>query len=415
MEETVLVYPPRKDYKVLAADSGAEIRMWSRGLTVEYAAKQQLRALAQMPFISGHLAVMPDAHRGDQFPIGCVTPTQGAVIPALVGMDIGCGVLAVRTALQATDLAGDLPELRVGIEKAVPAVRNTDIGPSDHRRQPPGTLAVWGGLQQRFTALCDKYPLIRRPRPEVQLGTLGHGNHFVEVCADEAEAVWVVAHSGSRGIGNSISHFFSHLAQEMMDDRLHLLPDVNLAYFTEGSPVFSDFLGAVAWAQDYAHGNRVLIVQQVLRVLSDWTGRQNVPGIEAISSVHNDVRYETHGGQRVLVTRNGAASARLGEPGIVCGSMATGSYIVRGLGNADSYCSSSHGCGRTMTRLSAVQQFSLDDLIAATAQVECWRDPPMVTEIPQAYKDLDAVMTAQASLVETVHRLRQLVCVKGAV
>ncbi len=406
----------KPQYEVLKSAKGAPVKMWTQGVPVEPEAKQQLLNTASMPFIFKHMAVMPDVHLGKGSTIGSVIPTRGAIIPAAVGVDIGCGMIAVRTSLVAADLPDNLHGLRSAIEQAVPHGRSSTRSKRDKGAWhdiPTDVDAHWAQLATRFTSLTDKYPQLLKTNNRQHLGTLGTGNHFIEICLDEADRVWVMLHSGSRGVGNAIGSLFITLAQKDMQQHIANLPDRNLAYFSEGSRHYEDYLEAVGWAQDYAHHNREVMMNRVLASLSACISKPFVTHQEAVNCHHNYVQQEQHFNEQVLVTRKGAVSAQKGQMGIIPGSMGAKSFIVRGLGNEDSFCSCSHGAGRTMSRTAAKNRFTIDDQIRATAHVECRKDRDVIDEIPMAYKDIDAVMAAQSSLVEIVHTLRQVVCVKG--
>jgi len=343
-----------------------------------------------------------------------VIPTQGAIIPAAVGVDIGCGMMAVRTSLSAKDLPDNLHGLRRAIEQAVPHGRTP--GKRDKRsweQTPESVDAAWKDLQPRFKRITDKYPKLKSTNNHYHLGTLGTGNHFVEVCLDEADQVWFMLHSGSRGVGNAIGTQFIQLAQKDMQQHMANLPDRDLAYFEEGSRHFDDYVEAVGWAQDFARYNRAVMMQNVIAAARREIPKPFSAELEAVNCHHNYVQKETHFGQEVLVTRKGAVSAQKGQLGIIPGSMGARSFIVRGLGNEQSFCSCSHGAGRVMSRSEAKRRFSVADQIKATAHVECRKDAEVIDEIPMAYKDIEAVMAAQRELVEVVHTLRQVVCVKG--
>ncbi len=403
-----------QDHQTFAVENGAPIKMWTHGVPVEDDARDQLAATARMPFIFRHLAVMPDVHLGKGSTIGSVIPTRGAIIPAAVGVDIGCGMMAVRTSLDAADLPDHLGGLRQAIERAVPHGRTPGKRDAGAWDTPPASVdASWRVLQRAFRPLTEKYPKLERTNNRVHLGTLGTGNHFIEVCLDEADRVWFMLHSGSRGVGNAIGNLFIELAQADMRQHIADLPHRDLAYFREGSRHFDDYIAAVGWAQDFARRNRELMMTHVVEA-ARWAIRKPFRAdVEAVNCHHNYVQRETHFGDTVLVTRKGAVAAHKGLLGIIPGSMGARSFIVRGLGNEDAFCSCSHGAGRTMSRTQARKRFSVEDQIRATAHVECRKDADVVDEIPMAYKDIDAVMAAQASLVEVVHTLRQVVCVKG--
>ncbi|WP_252272629.1 RtcB family protein [Pseudomonas subflava] len=400
--------------QLLEVAGGKPIKLWTRGVPVEEAARQQLINTARLPFIFKHLAVMPDVHLGKGSTIGSVIPTVGAVIPAAVGVDIGCGMIAARTSLSAADLPDNLHGLRSAIERAVP--HGKTFGRRDQGAWsdvPAQADQAWKALAGRFRAITQKYPRLEKTNNRSHLGTLGTGNHFIEVCLDEADRVWFMLHSGSRGVGNAIGSLFIELAQADMRRHLANLPDRDLAYFEEGSQHFADYVEAVEWAQDYARQNRALMMQTVIEAARTVIRKPFEAQLEAVNCHHNYVQRERHFGREVLVTRKGAVSAQKGQLGIIPGSMGARSFIVRGLGNEEAFCSCSHGAGRVMSRSQAKKQFSVQDQARATAHVECRKDAEVVDEIPMAYKDIDAVMAAQRDLVEVVHTLRQVVCVKG--
>lgn len=402
------------NYELLHAEgSPTPIKGWVRGVPLEDEAHRQLQNIAALPFVGPWVAVMPDVHLGMGATVGSVVPTRGAIIPAAVGVDIGCGMAAVRTTLRASDLPDSLAPLRSSIERAVP-VGNGPGG--NHRRVPDSvhTRLATSGLAERLALIRQKHPKIRPDRLDVQAGTLGGGNHFIEICLDEADAVWVMLHSGSRGTGNLIGTYFIEQARRQLEKRVlgFHLPDKDLAFFLEGEALFDDYVEAVSWAQDYARANREAMMERVLNAM-----RQALPKFQlqklAVNCHHNYVQREQHGGEALLVTRKGAVSAREGELGIIPGSMGTRSYIVRGKGNADSFHSCSHGAGRVMSRTAARSRITLKQHREATAHVECRKDAGVIDESPAAYKSIDAVMAAQTDLVEVVHTLRQVVCVKG--
>ncbi len=401
-------------YELLHAEGSATpIKGWVRGVPLEDQAHTQLRNIASIPFVGPWVAVMPDVHLGKGATVGSVIPTRGAIIPAAVGVDIGCGMAAVRTTLRASDLPDNLAQLRSSIERGVP-VGNGPGG--EHRRLPDSheTRIAQSGLHAGLEAIKQKHRKIRTDKLERQIGTLGGGNHFIEICLDEADAVWVMLHSGSRGTGNLIGSYFIERAREQLAHRVlgFHLPDKDLAFFMEGEPLFDDYVEAVTWAQDYARHNREAMMARVLAEM-----RHRLPKFQleklAVNCHHNYVQKETHGGKELLVTRKGAVSARAGELGIIPGSMGTRSYIVRGKGNADSFHSCSHGAGRVMSRTRARAEITLAQHREATAHVECRKDAAVVDESPAAYKSIDAVMAAQSDLVEVVHTLRQVICIKG--
>lgn len=404
------------EYQLLEVENGKPIKMWTHGVPVEEEARQQLRNTAKMPFIFKHMAVMPDVHLGKGSTIGSVIPTQGAIIPAAVGVDIGCGMMAACTTLKAADLPDHLFGLRSAIEQAVPHGRVLTRAKRDKGAwgDTPATVdAQWGELLPGFERITEKYPRLKNTNNHKHLGTLGTGNHFIEVCLDEADRVWFMLHSGSRGVGNAIGNTFIELAQADMCQHIANLPDRNLAYFEEGSEHFADYVEAVGWAQDFARRNREVMMQNVIAAAASVIAKPFGAAVEAVNCHHNYVQKETHFGAEILVTRKGAVSARKGQLGIIPGSMGAKSYIVRGLGNEEAFCSCSHGAGRTMSRNEAKRRFTVEDQVKATSHVECRKDSEVIDEIPMAYKDIDAVMEAQRELVEIVHTLRQVVCVKG--
>lgn len=400
------------------SESGVPIKGWTRGVPVEPDAIAQLKNLASLPFVYKWLAVMPDVHLGIGATVGSVVATQQAIIPAAVGVDIGCGMMAVETSLTARDLPDSLHEVRLSIERAVPHGRDVTRGGRDKGSwgtPPAAQQAAWkSGLGERFARIADKHPKVAQANHVVHLGTLGTGNHFIELCLDERDHVWIMLHSGSRGVGNRIGSYFIELAKSEMKRHFVNLPDQNLAYLSEGSRYFDDYVEAVSWAQDFAMENRRLMMGQILTALSTldvlppFRTEQRV-----VNCHHNYVAREHHYGQDVLVTRKGAVRARAGDLGIIPGSMGARSYIVRGKGEAESFCSCSHGAGRVMSRTEAKRRFTLADHVRATEGVECRKDADVIDETPMAYKDIDRVMEAQRDLVEIVHTLKQVVCVKG--
>lgn len=406
-------------YKILDFESG-QAKAWIEGVPLEEAAIRQIRNCAGLPFIHKHIAVMPDAHMGFGSTVGSVIPTRGAIIPAAVGVDIGCGMMACRLSLKAGELPDNLSAVRSAIEKAVPHGRTHNAGPNDRGawRNIPGPVADrWDVLaaDTRLRIVQEKHPKLFRGHVNTDrhLGTLGTGNHFIELCIDENQDVWAMLHSGSRGIGNRIGSYFIELArEEMLRLDIHL-PEKDLSYFSEGAEHFDDYVAAVGWAQDYARTNRTIMMENTIEAFANALGRELEVTGEAVNCHHNYVAPENHFGENVWITRKGAVRAGRGELGIIPGSMGAKSFIVRGKGNPDSFHSCSHGAGRTMSRTQARKQFSIADHIKATRGVECRKDEDVLDETPMAYKDIDAVMAAQADLVEIVHTLKQVVCVKG--
>ncbi len=406
-------------YQLIQSSQSLPIKAWVKGIEVDEKAWEQLANVAKMPFIYKHMAVMPDVHWGIGATVGSVIPSLGAIIPAAVGVDIGCGMIAVKTSLNARDLPENLKELRKNIEKAVPHGRTHHGGFRDKgawRDIPRPQKKAWEKLETGFKNIVAKNPKVESNRSNHirHLGTLGTGNHFIEICLDEASDVWVMLHSGSRGIGNRIGTYFIELAKIDMRQHLKNLPDANLAYFSEGAKHFDDYVEAVLWAQDFARINRELMMEAVLKAMRETRGIREFKTIEqAVNCHHNYVQKEWHFGKEVWLTRKGAVSARQGDLGIIPGSMGACSYIVRGKGNPESFNSCSHGAGRLMSRNQAKQRFSLDDHIKATEGVECRKDLEVLDETPAAYKPIDQVMQAQEDLVEIVYKLKQVVCVKG--
>ncbi|OON59069.1 RNA-splicing ligase RtcB [Massilia sp. KIM] len=405
--------------QIMQVEGGRPVRMWTEGVPVEEAARQQLANTARMPFIYHHIAVMPDVHLGKGSTIGSVIPTLGAVIPAAVGVDIGCGMMAAKTTLTANDLPDNLSRLRSAIERAVPhgmspktrGHRGRDVGSWE---APPASVdTAWMKLKDEFDRICQKAPSLRNTNNYRHLGTLGSGNHFVEVCLDEVGFVWFMLHSGSRGVGNAIGTHFIELAKKDMRSHLANLPDQDLAYLSEGTQHYDDYVEAVSWAQKFARMNREVMMQNLIAAVRTVITKPFETHVEAVNCHHNYVQKERHFGKDVLVTRKGAVSAREGELGIIPGSMGAKSFIVRGKGNPESFHSCSHGAGRTMSRTEAKRRFTVADQERATEGVECRKDANVIDEIPMAYKDIDAVMHAQRDLVEVVHTLKQVVCVKG--
>ena len=394
------------------AKHGVPVKIYTTD--VEQGAIQQLRNMAQLEFVHSHIAVMPDVHVGKGATVGSVIPTKSAIIPAAVGVDIGCGMNAVRLSLTASDLPDSLKSLRLAIEQQVP------VGFNMHK-QIKAKMSTLDPLAKRLKPITDKHPgLIKMLRGfertwAKQLGTLGGGNHFIELCLDENNDVWVMLHSGSRGLGNCIGQYFINLAKKERQSRFGHVPDRDLSYFAEGSDSFADYVEAVQWAQDYAMENRKEMMRLVIKAMQ--APQAGLPRFqltkEAINCHHNYVNEEVHFGEQVFVTRKGAISAYAGELGIIPGSMGAKSFIVRGLGNDESFCSCSHGAGRKMSRGKAMRAFTIDELKAQTEGIECRKDKGVIDEIPGAYKDIDEVMANQSDLVEVVHTLKQVMCIKG--
>lgn len=406
------------NYEVMNAGK-VPVKSWTLGVAFEEEARKQLANISKMPFIHKWVAAMPDVHLGKGATIGSVIPTKGAVIPAAVGVDIGCGMMAVKTDLTATDLPDNLFGIRSAIEAAVPHGRT--VGRRGRGRDKgswnnlPDDIALkWNTqLADGFNLLTEKHSVLAKTNNAKHLGTLGTGNHFIELCLDEHNQVWIMLHSGSRGVGNRIGMHFIELAKKDMRKWMINLPDSDLAYFPEGTDHFNDYVAAVEWAQQYARINRECMMQRTLHAVADVLGRPVIGRLEAVNCHHNYVNREHHYGEDVLLTRKGAVSAQKGQMGIIPGSMGAKSFIVRGLGNEESFCSCSHGAGRVMSRTKAKKEVSVAEHIKATEGVECRKDAAVVDETPAAYKDIESVMAAQSDLVEIVYTLKQVVCVKG--
>ncbi|MHC5052711.1 MAG: RtcB family protein, partial [Planctomycetota bacterium] len=396
---------------------GVPIKAWIRGVPFDQKAADQLRNVARLPIVHKWVAAMPDVHWGIGATVGSVIPTSGAIIPAAVGVDIGCGMMAVRTSLAANDLPESLRGLRGAIEKAVPHGRTDRGGKADRGtwgRPPARAENAWKKLRSDYARIIGRHPRLDRGRTYEHLGTLGTGNHFIEICLDEGDQVWVMLHSGSRGVGNRIGTYFIALARKDMRHHIANLPDQDLAYFSEGAEHFDDYVFAVEWAQRFARRNRDLMMEAILETL---TRSRELPAFRAdllaVNCHHNYVAREEHYGKVVFVTRKGAVRAREGDLGIIPGSMGARSYIVAGKGHPESFHSCSHGAGRALSRREAKRRFTVDDHIRMTRGVECRKDAAVLDETPAAYKPIDKVMEAQSDLVEVLHELRQVVCVKG--
>ena len=383
------------------------IRLWAQPHDVESDAMRQLKAVASLPWVAHHVAVMPDVHVGKGATVGSVIALRGAVAPATVGVDIGCGMAAVKTNLTARDLPDDLKHLRLKIEDAIP------VGPQAHAA--PVWESAGAALAERGKQLMASFGelagVVQRlaSRASSQLGTLGGGNHFIEVCLDTQHAVWLMLHSGSRNIGKELAEFHMEKAKKLFHNQD--LPDRDLAVFLAGTPQFDAYRRDLFWAQEYAALNRAVMLERlqgVVRKLWPHVGFE-----EPVSCHHNYVAEEHHFGEDLLVTRKGAIRAGAGELGIIPGSMGTKSFIVRGKGNPLSFESASHGAGRRMSRGQAKKTFTLHDLERQTEGVECRKDAGVLDEAPKAYKNIDRVMEQQDDLVEIVHELKQVVCVKG--
>ena len=397
--------------KILNAEAhyGVPVKIFTNDIDSD--SIEQLKKMAQLQFIYSHIAVMPDVHVGKGATVGSVIPTKNAIIPAAVGVDIGCGMNAVRLNLKASQLPDNLAPLRHAIERKVP------VGFELHKQVKAKASSIIP-LEKRLQPIIQKHPgLVRMLRKfdatwQKQLGTLGGGNHFIELCLDENQDVWIMLHSGSRGLGNVIGTYFIELAKKEAQHRFGHVPDKDLSYFAEGSASFNDYVEAVEWAQNYAFENRREMMRLILEAI-----RPLLPPFQmtkkAINCHHNYVSRENHFGEDLLITRKGAIRAGQDELGIIPGSMGARSYIVKGKANPESFCSCSHGAGRKMSRNKAKLLFSQDDLIQQTQGIECRKDAGVIDEIPSAYKDIDQVMANQSDLIEIVHTLKQILCIKG--
>ena len=404
-------------YQLHKVEGGAPLKMWCEGVQVEKQAMKQLENVTKLPFIYKHVAAMPDVHWGMGATIGSVIATKGAIVPAAVGVDIGCGMCAWQLSLKASDLPDNLHAIRGDIEAAIPHGRTDNGGGNDRGAWgdvPEASAARWRAMQDGYQAIIAKHPKAVTGNTARHLGSLGTGNHFIEICLDEEDHVWVMLHSGSRGVGNKIGTYFIERAKEEMR-RYYIdkfLPDQDLAYLVENSALFDDYVEAVHWAQEFAWQNRLAMMESVLSVL-----RRHFPTLAvtetAVNCHHNYIAKENHFGANVWVTRKGAVRARSGDLGIIPGSMGTGSFIVRGKGNPESFCSCSHGAGRSMSRGQAKKVISIAEHVKAMEGIEGRTDADVIDESPRAYKDIGSVIAAQGDLIEVVHRLRQVLNVKG--
>ena len=419
MTETAYEYKPTV--------GGVPVLSWTKGVPVAENAREQLRATARLPFVGPHVAAMPDVHLGYGATVGSVIPTERAVVPAAVGVDIGCGMMATRLDLVARDLPDDLGDMRSRIEAAVPHGRTDNGGPNDKgswQDQSPEIVArtfepIAGELQFLVEDLPPKFKghkYVKRAaeRAMRHLGTLGTGNHFIEVCLDEKDRVWVMLHSGSRGIGNALGRFYTQVAKKECESWFIQLPNPELAYLTVASPNYRRYLKALYWAQGFAWANRLVMMGLTIKAVYESLSRELPDSVEdTVHCHHNYAAFETHYGKTRLITRKGAVRAEKGDMGIILGSMGARSFIVRGKGNPKSFNSCSHGAGRVMSRTEARKTLTLEDHEVDTDGIECRKDEGVLDESPQAYKPIDSVMKAQADLVEIVEELYQVVCVKG--
>jgi len=387
-----------RNFQVYEA-GGIPIKAWVNGVPFTTKARLQLERVSRLSIAHKWVAALPDVHPGMAATIGSVIITKDAVIPAAVGVDIGCGMRGVLTTLNRDDLV-NLAKIRACIESLIPT------GFNSHNRLSKETKLLWEELDDGHFKVVENMPSVTNDNVRLQLGTLGGGNHFIELCLDEEGRVWIVIHSGSRGIGNRIGQGYTKLARKLCAQWHIKLEDRDLAYLPRGEKAFSDYMQAATWAQRYAYKNRERMMQIVLEALG-------ATATESFDCHHNYITWENHYGDNVLVTRKGAVSAKEGQVGIIPGSMGARSYIVKGLGNPQSFNSCAHGAGRAMSRSGAKKVLSVEEHVAATEGVECRKDKGMLDESPGAYKDIDAVMEAQKDLCEPVHTLKQFLCVKG--
>jgi tRNA-splicing ligase RtcB len=400
-------------FDMIDAGNGKFIKAWKQGVPFDDNTIEQLKLTAQLPFVYKYIAAMPDAHLGSGSTIGTVLPTLGAVCPAAVGVDIGCGMFAQKLDLKRTEVTKELGILRHAIEKAVPHGRTNNGAEGDRGawfNVPDDIQKTWDTqFGNDYFDICMMDPEAKAKSTAKHLGTLGTGNHFIELSEDEEGYVWLVLHSGSRGLGNKIGTYFTKVAQELNDKFFISLPHRDLAYLPTDTAEFHRYRKAVEFAQRFAWSNRLIMAKNILKAI----GFDPFPDTEPVHCHHNYISWERHFGQNVMITRKGAVRADEGMLGIIPGSMGARTYIVRGLGNRDSFCTCSHGAGRKMSRTQAEKQFTVDDVVASTQGVECDKSSGVLDEIPGAYKDIEAVMAAQADLVEPVARLKQFICVKG--
>jgi tRNA-splicing ligase RtcB len=403
-------------YQYVETD-GAPLKLWNSHGPFAENAMEQLRNVAKLPFVHKHVAGMPDVHWGMGATVGSVIATKGAIVPAAVGVDIGCGMMAVQTTMKAENLPDNLHAVRSAIEAAIPHGRTDNGGKNDR--------GAWGMVPDqhahRWLALADRYQTIIAKHPKAEsynnarhIGTLGTGNHFIEICLDENDHVWAMLHSGSRGAGNRIGQYFIEAAKREMDRYFigNYLPDKDLSYLVERTEIFDDYVNAVHWAQDFATENRKAMMEATLTEMGATLGEFELTDL-SVNCHHNYVAIENHFGENVFVTRKGAVRAREGDLGIIPGSMGTGSFIVEGLGNKDSFCSCSHGAGRKMSRGQAKKSITLEQHAEAMKGIEARLDADVLDESPAAYKDISGVIAAQDDLIKVRRRLRQIVNVKG--
>ena len=405
------------NFTVMDVEGGVPVLLWNKGVNIQEEAIQQLRNLAKMPFVYKHVAAMPDTHWGMGATVGSVFASEGAVIPAAVGVDIGCGMIAARVNVdRVADLSGaNRAAIRAEIERRIPMGRTNNGRKGDRgawQTVPEDIAAIWKEqLAEEFAAITKCNPDLAKGNTDNHLGTLGTGNHFIEIQFDESDRMWIMLHSGSRGVGNRIGTYFIRKAKELAGRYFISLPDKDLAYLPPGDPLYAQYIKALLWAQKFAFVNRQIMLRRTLKALRTVISRAEI--LEEINTHHNYAEFETHFGKDVLLTRKGAIKADAGDQGIIPGSMGTRSYIVRGLGNKLSFHSCSHGAGRAMSRTEAKKRFTVEDHAKATEGVECRKDADVIDETPMAYKDIDHVIEAERDLVEVVHTLKQIISCKG--
>lgn len=394
---------------------GDRVKLWTGDTEIEASALNQIRNLSALPILAGHIAIMPDVHMGKGATVGSVIPTKGAVIPSSVGSDIGCGMIAVQTNLNAVDLPESLADIRRQIERDVPVGFNChQSGPKTGSHTSLGYRRI--DLLNRFgrIRIMRKIKSFDEKRMENQIGTLGGGNHFIEICLDEANRVWIMLHSGSRNVGKTVGEVAMEEAKRYMKTMSVDLQDRDLAWLSEGTEEFDEYVEALKWAQEYAALNRDVMLELVMGAVQRAMPGKFLTTIQGVVNCHhNYLSREFFGGEYLWITRKGAVSARSGQLGIIPGSMGAKSFIVCGKGHEAAYCSCSHGAGRVMSRSEAKRRFTTEDVVQQTAGVECRKDDGIIDEIPSSYKDIDAVMAAQSDLVEIKHTLKQVLCVKG--
>ena len=405
------------NFTVMDVEGGVPVLLWNKGVNIQEEAIQQLRNLAKMPFVYKHVAAMPDTHWGMGATVGSVFASEGAVIPAAVGVDIGCGMIAARVNVdRVADLSGaNRAAIRAEIERRIPMGRTNNGRKGDRgawQTVPEDIAAIWKEqLAEEFAAITKCNPDLAKGNTDNHLGTLGTGNHFIEIQFDESDRMWIMLHSGSRGVGNRIGTYFIRKAKELAGRYFISLPDKDLAYLPPGDPLYAQYIKALLWAQKFAFVNRQIMLRRTLKALRTVISRAEI--LEEINTHHNYAEFETHFGKDVLLTRKGAIKADAGDQGIIPGSMGTRSYIVRGLGNKLSFHSCSHGAGRAMSRTEDKKRFTVEDHAKATEGVECRKDADVIDETPMAYKDIDHVIEAERDLVEVVHTLKQIISCKG--